>query len=182
MKLPGLHLYLPSTAADVTALLTRNVVQLSQEEMQAAKEFAVFIDDRNQRQGKKHLYGFKGSGRANHILGAQAERAVAKFLGLDWNPSRDFSDRVYGDVFNIEVRATTITYGKLIIHHDDKDDRAYVLVTVAGSEFTIRGWMKAGKAKTAIEPYVLKHGYEPSFNVDQLLLESPFDLHKEVRK
>ena len=103
----------------------------------------------NIKAGRPGVYGIpNGYDWQAHIDGAIAEYIVAKSLGVFWNSGV----RVLGapDVdtgVGVEVRSTHSRKNRLVIHPDDHDERAYVLVTGHSGEYWIEGWMFAADCK-----------------------------------
>lgn len=104
--------------------------------------------------GVAQKYGAEN--RENHeqadVQGAAAEMAVASYLDRYWSGMG--STIGHGDVGLVEVRSTAYEYGSLLLHHDDHDDRPYVLAIVplelpldAAVEAHLRGWLFAGEGK-----------------------------------
>ncbi|MFZ9715901.1 MAG: hypothetical protein ACO3CH_00400 [Ilumatobacteraceae bacterium] len=92
-------------------------------------------------------HGFsKGHGWEEHIEGACAEMAVAKYLDIYW----DGSNGTYKlpDLSGLmQVRWTPYETGKLIVRPADDDYCRYVLVTGRCPDYTIRGYMQGVVAK-----------------------------------
>jgi hypothetical protein len=89
-----------------------------------------------------------------HVAGAQAEWAVAKWLGVPFDPSigEGFTRTVQaGDVVAgqpIEVRSTSIPNGCLICHNYSFDERPYVLVDSSRAPiYRMVGWTLGRDAK-----------------------------------
>lgn len=81
------------------------------------------------------------------IEGALGELAVAKALGVFWEPNVGGNDKNDGDVAGWHVRATARPAGSLIIHNRDPDDALFVLVTGEPPCLHIRGWLYGHEAK-----------------------------------
>lgn len=81
------------------------------------------------------------------IEAALAELAVARLYNLYWERLADTPSELEGDVGRLQVRSTWRENGRLIIHREDKDDAAFVLVTGRAPTYTIRGWILGAKAK-----------------------------------
>ncbi len=79
------------------------------------------------------------------IEGAIGEYAVASVLGVFWTGGRGIVGTA--DVGPVEVRATSCNGGHLIIHPDDDDAKAFILVTGSAPTVTLRGWRFAGECK-----------------------------------
>jgi hypothetical protein len=74
-----------------------------------------------------------------HVRGCLGELAVAKALGRYWDPVRD---RVHaGDVGSLEIRHTDHLTGRLLLHPEDGDDAAYILVCGEPPVLRIPGWI-----------------------------------------
>lgn len=83
-----------------------------------------------------------------HLIGALAELAFAKLLGVYWGgASQDFGKD--GDVAGLELRATTHARGHLVVYADDPDDRVLVLAIVEPSVVRFPGLIVAEAAKLA---------------------------------
>ncbi len=76
-------------------------------------------------------YGSPADAWSADINGALGERAVAKHLGVYWQPVIDGSDGRLGDVDGNHVRATGRREGGLILHARDPDDGPYWLAVTA---------------------------------------------------
>lgn len=79
-------------------------------------------------------------------VGAVGEYAFCKYLGVAWDESVDTYHNV-PDVGSVEVRATRLDVGSLIVRDNDADDRVFVLVTGTPPQVEIRGWIRGGDAK-----------------------------------
>jgi hypothetical protein len=84
----------------------------------------------------------------SHVMGAQGERAVAKWLNEPWK----CSTRAYGgaaDLRGLQIRTVPKTSSPLKVRKDDPDRRPCVLVVAHPPRFWIRGWLTAGEARKA---------------------------------
>lgn len=94
-----------------------------------------------------------GNGLGVHVSGAIGECAVAKFLGIDWEPRTERPDE-FGepDVGIVGVRHTIYATGYLKIYPHDPDNLPMVLVTgdIDQLVYIVRGWIlpKDGKKKS----------------------------------
>lgn len=82
-----------------------------------------------------------------HIEGAAAELLVAKTLDRYWDAYVGPPKGRIGDVGLIEVRATRIPNGNLIVRGKDRDDAVVVLVVGRCPNMDVVGWVLAGDAK-----------------------------------
>lgn len=80
-----------------------------------------------------------------HIEGACGEMAVAKWRRHYW--SGNLGDLKADDVGRLQVRTAMEHNYRLIVHDDDADDRAFILVTGMAPRFVIRGWIWGRHAK-----------------------------------
>jgi hypothetical protein len=84
--------------------------------------------------GTPDAHGLQASSKEGlrlHLLGAIAELAVAKALGVEdsWVEFTEQYKHLPGDVGgNIQVRSTELPAGRLIVHKTDPDDCPFVLV------------------------------------------------------
>lgn len=84
----------------------------------------------------------------NHVVGAIAEYAVAKFLNVYWNPAVDINfQELIGDVQNYQVRATTWPQGCLLLHPKDKDEAPFILAVIESNIVTLKGWLYGYEGK-----------------------------------
>lgn len=102
--------------------------------------------------GLKHrlpeVYGSpNGAAWDADVVGALAEMAVAKFLGVYWEGALHPQGRDEGDAGAFQVRATTIPAGALILHERDADDARFHLVIVNGATCTLAGWTTGAEGK-----------------------------------
>jgi len=79
------------------------------------------------------------------IEAAQAEMAVAKYLGAYW--ADDHAPDYGGDVGTLHVRSTPHNTGHLLIYPNDLDGGIFVLVIVSCNWFKIVGQIMAKEAK-----------------------------------
>jgi hypothetical protein len=79
-----------------------------------------------------------------HVEAIAAEIAVAKALGIRYNPN--LNGFKAPDVGDLHVRWTTRSNGPLIIRPGDPDG-VYVLVTGQCPTFTVMGWIHSSDAK-----------------------------------
>lgn len=80
------------------------------------------------------------------IVGAWAEYAVAKLLGVRWVPNIGGNDAKIGDVCGFHVRGS-VARPWLPIRPDDLDRAPFVFVTGEPPTVYVRGWIYAGAAK-----------------------------------
>lgn len=81
-----------------------------------------------------------------NIHAAGAELALAKWMGIPWEPPDGPGD---ADVGPYEVRWTKYDHGHLQLQPKDveaKGDRLYYLVTGLGPRYTLRGWILGAQA------------------------------------
>lgn len=89
--------------------------------------------------GLKQALNFNHDSLAAHILGACAELAVAKVLGICF--SGTIGTFKEPDLpHKIEVRCRSKFWHDLPIYEKDKDDRRFVLVTGKSPNFIVHGW------------------------------------------
>jgi len=98
------------------------------------------------RQDTKTPEGKVRTGWQNHAEGCLAEMAVAKWLGVYWNP--DIGGVGKGDVGEIEVRATAVESYRLTVFDDDPGDKPVVSVVGEVGKYTLRGWVFGHEGKT----------------------------------
>ncbi len=101
------------------------------------------------RRGSSHRVKTRdtsGIGWTEHIEGAAAELAVAKYLGIYWGGDVDtFKKADVGS--DLQIRWTPSHSNRLIIREADSDDDVYILVTGLVPKLSIRGWITGADAK-----------------------------------
>lgn len=80
--------------------------------------------------------------------GALGEISMARLAGVpDWTPLVNTFHEVADFMHDIEVRATTLFSGRLIVRDNDADDRRYVFFITNGHMAYAYGWLYGGEAK-----------------------------------
>ena len=98
-----------------------------------------FRQSRAMKLGLKEHNNFNHDPLAAHILGACAELAVAKILGICF--SGTIGTYKEPDLpHEIEVRCRTKFWHDLPIYERDKSNRRFVLVTGKSPDFVVHGW------------------------------------------
>ena len=126
-------------------------VPFSQQDLAFITEAAHWRHNNNRRRGSTHKFGFNGGKGAQQqidVQGVADEYAVARHLGLPWEPhARDESreDRDVGE--DIQVRATT-AWRNLLLHDEDRDWQRFVLVWLDDESADLKGWIYGRQAKT----------------------------------
>ena len=128
------------------------IVKLTKDELDYAKNIGLSRNSINRGAGQSD--GCVMDSKKIDILGAQAEYAASKALGLPWDGALFEHDswqiwRSKGhDIGPLEIRSTTHPRGRLILHDSDKDLSPYVLVRqLSDSEFKLVGWTFARSGK-----------------------------------
>lgn len=120
-------------------------VRLSPQEMMQGAWIGVLRQVKNVQVGRKAAYG---AGVSNdwqlHIEGAIGELVVSKALGLYWSGALNFRA---DDLDGVQVRSSSRAGASLILHPDDPDDAAFVLVTGINGEYVLPGWQIAARVK-----------------------------------
>lgn len=100
------------------------------------------------RLGRQHRHGFAGEGWDIHIEGALAELAFAKARAVFWDAVVRRPEDLDGDVGSAQIRSTKRPSGCLIVHKDDPDSAAFVLITQENPRtYSFRGWLRGRDAK-----------------------------------
>ena len=138
-------------------------VTLTPAELMQAALVGVMREVQNRKAGRSHAWGGDAAeGWSYHVDGACGECAVAKLLGRFWSGA--VGDLTADDVGPLQVRATSHSEGRLILHPRDPDNRAFVLVTGRAPDLTVRGWIPAKEAKRR-EWWADPTGKRPAFFV-----------------
>ncbi len=114
----------------------------------------------------------------DHLEGACAEMAVAKYLNRFWSGSID-TYRVGGDVGRYQVRSSA-HIPELCIRERDRDEELFIKVFGAVPTFTLLGWMRAGDAKQPGWLHDRGNGGPPAFWVPPTELQ-PMNLFPTIR-
>ena len=123
-------------------------VSLTWSEVTQAAVVAVMRQVANIRDGRKDAHGLgpTTAGWGIHVEGCCGEMAAAKALGVFWTGalgnlrSPDIGQR-------IQVRASTLRDARLILHKDDDDAAAFVLVIGTIPEYLLAGWVLGADGK-----------------------------------
>ena len=87
------------------------------------------------------------AGWSSDIQGTIGEWLIAKARGVYW-PGADRDHMYDGDLCDgTEVRSRTEDWRDLLLHPDDDDDRAFVLVLGVWPRLRIGGWITGGEGK-----------------------------------
>jgi hypothetical protein len=97
----------------------------------------------NLRANLRDAYGLTTAGWGEHIVGALAECAVAKYLRTYWSTG----ERGESDVGAYQVRYASRADYSLIVHPSDDDTAPYVLVVGGPYTFTLIGWTWGAEGK-----------------------------------
>jgi hypothetical protein len=119
-------------------------VKLNDQEIAKAEQVA-----RRRAAESTHLadkHGFTGDGLAIDMVGAPAEAAGCKALGLHWSGHVNHF-KLPDARHNIQFRGTELERGSLIVRPDDDDRDYFALVTGHTPNFRLMGWMLGRDAK-----------------------------------
>lgn len=143
-------------------------VTLSPTDMRIAAAVACERHIQNVFAGKPDRYGAPPNAAWQlHIEGCLGEFAYAKFAQRFWNGN--VGDLKAADVGNVQVRASSDLRYRLILHHDDADDQAFVLVLGTGPRYLLRGWCWGREGKRE-EYWTDPKGGRPAFFVPHTAL------------
>lgn len=119
----------------------------------------------------RNNHGLKDPGWDPNLQGAVSEWAVAKALGVYYNPYEDRGKKT--DVGGYQVRATSYKTGRLILREADNEDHDYILVITSDLPVCrLVGWIN-GKDCKRKEWLDVKNGRPPAWFVPQSAL-NPF--------
>lgn len=114
------------------------------------------LRERNARRGGLVNTAWVGRrSRDFHRIGALAERAAAKYLGLPWHafsPGEAFRE-LPGDVGRLQVRGTRYVFSRLCVRPRDPEDAIYVHAVVEenrrlrSARVTLVGWLTGAEAR-----------------------------------
>jgi hypothetical protein len=141
-------------------------VELEWAEVMQASQVGLKRQISSLSKGHEHKHGIdQDEAWKVHILGAIAELACAKGLGMYWSGHVDiFKGADLGQ--SVQVRHTVLDDGCLIVREDDRDDEIFVLVTGRAPHLKIIGGASGHKAKN---PKYAKapNGRPPAYFVPQ---------------
>jgi hypothetical protein len=123
-------------------------VVLTSDELNEARKVGLLRQSEALKAGLKDKHGMSpADGERLHIQGAAGELVVSKFFGLPWAGSINTFKSVADLDEAIEIRTRTQHWHDLIVRADDDPDRVYILVTGAGPEFQVHGWIRGKDAQ-----------------------------------
>jgi len=100
--------------------------------------------------GRQPAYGYDNRQPwEDHVNGAIAEQAVAKWAGVYWSGMIHERITLLSDVGAWEVRSKTTAGHKLIVRPDARREAAYISVLLDLPHVTICGWIHGGDAMRA---------------------------------
>lgn len=122
-------------------------VRLTAEELQQVAFIGAQRRIRALANGRVHRHGYDGADNWSvHIEAAGAEMALAKARDRFWADSA--APDYHGDVGQrTQIRHTLRRNGSLIVHPDDPDDYALILVTGEAPDYLLPGWIWGREAK-----------------------------------
>lgn len=159
-------------------------VMFNEEQMRHAAEVGSHRRIRAMLLGRKGRYGIKNATFDGDIYPAAAEKAACGYYGITWITELEvqkngvkIADGVALSGAEIDVKSCLDHDGRLIVHPDDVESRAYVLVTGGMQVHYIQGWIEGGRAKrTKWEDDPT--GERRAYFVPQAALHSPETLHE----
>jgi hypothetical protein len=121
---------------------------------------------RSLMRGSRDNHGLADPVRAQaiHIYGVWGEMAVAKALGVYFEPTVD-TFKVADVGQDVQVRWAEKDEHRLILREADDPAHAYVLVTGYGPTFEVRGWMDGATAKRDTYRTELGNGRPPVYAI-----------------
>lgn len=125
---------------------------------------------RNYLKGRRLEPGRTDDGTERHIRGAMTEYAVAKLLGVEYNPIDDL-DTNLGDVAGLQIKSIDQRNLRLIIRTRDPSRFKYVLCLSTFLTVEILGWIEGREGK--VSKFWKTIGHAPAFYVPQLRLNKP---------
>jgi len=122
-------------------------VALTWDELRHAGYIGIDRHVRNIARSRPAVYGADYNAWHIHVLGAWGECAIAQATERYWC-DRTTPDGGAPDVGDLHVRTTQHRDGSLILHPEDRDAGAYVLVVLlALPRFRIVGWTTGAEGK-----------------------------------
>lgn len=124
-------------------------VYLTLEETLLAAAVGFYRQEESMKKGLKDAHGYNGKDAwETHIMGAQAEQAVAKYLGVPWSESVNTFGAPDIDP-DIQVRTFKNPEDPyLLVRPNDKDKERFVAVyRIDQFTYKIFGWMYGKDAK-----------------------------------
>lgn len=120
----------------------------------------------------------EGASWGKHVQGAITECAAAKALGIHWHGDSEGPSDL--DAGNAQIRSTTWPKGCLLVHNEDREDQAFVLVIDRCPRFELVGWMMGADAKNPLWWRDKGKNGRPAFFVPQDALNPMASLPLEV--
>jgi len=126
------------------------ILRLTRDELKYASEVGTRIMQLAiSKKYKADKYGKQSASKrlADNVMGYTAELVVAKALGLDWQPEKEYSKNSPDVGKYIQVRYSYSDKNRLIVRPHDHDSHLFVFVTGKKDKFTIHGCIEGKKAK-----------------------------------
>ena len=101
------------------------------------------LDERKPAHGNTNKHPWE-----DHIVGCIGERVLSIWADIQWKGSGKFRER---DVGHVEVRSSSLSHGRLLLHDSDLDDVGYALVVQSKLnpfEWVVIGWCYGREGKT----------------------------------
>lgn len=125
-------------------------ITLTEDEMRVAatagieRMIHVIVAGRGNRHGESDWGAWQ-----RHVEGAMGEQAVAKALGVEWDPHIGRVDRPDLQFGGLVVEVRTRRYGKaeLITHPEDRDDAVFILAVGMNGSYRLAGWITGADSK-----------------------------------
>lgn len=155
---------------------------LTKEQAEEAYNIGLARYEYHAKRGTPHKYKLARSpdNAVQDAMGAVAEATVAAFLGMGWVRNVKGADKGADVGGCVGVRWTKLRYGSLVLHHMDRDDYPFVLVTGETHTEPMRmaGWLYARAGKNP--RYWRTDVRDPAFFVPQRVLQPMNTLADEL--
>jgi hypothetical protein len=121
-------------------------INLTPSEQHISNLVAELRNGENVKLGIRGKFGGRANGVEENLIGVPAEMAVAKYLGLYWEP--EFKKKQPVDIKpDIQVRASVTLNARLLLHDEDRDTDKFVWVIKQGNTYTAKGWILCSEGK-----------------------------------
>jgi hypothetical protein len=158
-------------------------MKLNSEELDLANMIANSRINESQSSGRQDNHGASRSFQID-LIGAIGEIGFCKMYGLSYDRTGLLNTFKASDIVGlpIQIRATNLPAGKLIVRNADDDDASFYVLVICSDGMTVRcpGWLRGLDAKNPSYLFA-PNGREPAYFVPQAVLNPPENLRNFIK-
>ena len=156
-----------------------NEIRLTEAEHAAAVEAATAKRDHVAAIGARSLFDADNDPFARNVLAYEAEIAASVVTGIPWRGFQPITQCHDGDLAGrTEVRHRRRARDPLLIRPEDRNGRAYILVTGTNGLYAVRGWAY-GRDVFDLGEWWADAPYRPCWRIRQMFLRPISELPRE---